>query len=57
MSEWNAWQVFFTTGHVLDYLRYRSIQDTKDLGADTVTREETDEIPDGWTDNKGTEYR
>ena len=57
MTELNAWQRFCTTGFVLDYLTYRSIQNTKDLGADTVNREETDEVPDRRTDNKRTEYR
>lgn len=57
MEEWYMWQTFFTTGSVLDYLRYKSIQDAKDTGADTINREETDEIPDGRTDNKRNEYR
>lgn len=39
MDEWYMWNAFFTTGNVLDYLRYKSIQDTKDLGADTILRE------------------
>lgn len=57
MEEWYAFQTFFTTGSVLDYLRYKSIQNSKDTGADTVNREDTDEIPDRRTDYKGTEYR
>lgn len=57
MEEWYAFQTFFTTGSVLDYLRYKSIQNSKDTGADTVKREDTDEIPDRRTDYKGTEYR
>ncbi|MGN0502440.1 MAG: hypothetical protein ACI4HN_05905 [Ruminococcus sp.] len=57
MDDWYMWQAFFTTGSVLDYLRYKSIQDAKDTGADTVLREETDEIPDGRTYYQGTEYR
>ena len=52
MDNWSAWQIFFTTGSVLDYIRYKSIQD-----AITVNREETDEIPNRGTDYKGTEYR
>ena len=43
MDNWSAWQIFFTTGSVLDYIRYKSIQDAKDTGAITVNREETDE--------------
>ena len=57
MDEMNQWSVFLTTGSVLDYLRYKSIQDSKDTGADTVNREVTDEIPDGRTDHKRNEYR
>lgn len=57
MDELYAWQAFFTTGSVLDYIRYKSIQDAKDTGAITINREETDEIPDRGTDYKGTEYR
>ncbi len=57
MDDWYAWQAFFTTGSVLDYIRYKSIQDAKNTGADTINREETDEIPDRGTGYKGTEYR
>ena len=32
MDNWSAWQIFFTTGSVLDYIRYKSIQDAKDTG-------------------------
>ena len=53
MEEWYMWQVFFTTGSVLDYIRYKSIQNA----ADTVLREIGDEIPDGRTDYQRTEYR
>lgn len=38
MDNWSAWQIFFTTGSVLDYIRYKSIQDAKDTGAITVNR-------------------
>ena len=57
MDEWYMWDVFFQTGSVLDYIRYKSIQDSKDTGADTVRKEITDEIPYRRTDNQGTEYR
>lgn len=57
MDEWYMWQVFFTTGSVLDYIRYKSIQNSKNQGADTVVREETDEIPNGRSDYQRTEYR
>lgn len=57
MEEWYMWQTFFTTGSVLDYIRYKTIQNAKNTGADTVLREETDEISDGRTDNQRKEYR
>lgn len=57
MEEWYMWQVFFTTGSVLDYIRYKNIQNAADTGADTVLREIGDEIPDGRTDYQRTEYR
>jgi hypothetical protein len=57
MDEWYMWQVFFQTGSVLDYIRYKSIQSSKDSGADTVRREFTDEVPNGRTDYQRTEYR
>ena len=57
MDEMNMWSVFLTTGSVLDYIRYKSIQNSKDTGADTVNREVTDEIPDGRTDHQRNEYR
>ena len=57
MDEWYMWQVFFQTGSVLEYIRYKSIQSSKDLGADTVRREITDEVPNGRTDYQRTEYR
>ena len=57
MDEWYMWQVFFQTGSVLDYIRYKSIQDAKNTGADTVLREETDEIPHGRTDYQRAKLR
>ncbi len=57
MDEWVMWQTFFSTGSVLDYIRYKSIQNAKNIGADTINREETDEIPNRRSDYKGTEYR
>lgn len=56
MDELNAWTAFFTTGSVLDYLRYKAIQDSKHTGADT-TLENKDEVQNQRTDNQGTEYR
>ncbi|MEE0958294.1 MAG: hypothetical protein UH734_09500 [Ruminococcus sp.] len=57
MDEWNMWSVFLTTGSVLDYIRYKSIQNSKNTGADTVIREVSDEIPNGRTDSQRNEYR
>ena len=57
MDNWSAWQIFFTTGSVLDYIRYKSIHYVKDTGAITVNSDETDEIQNRGTDYKGTEYR
>lgn len=57
MDDWYLWQAFFTTGNVIDYLRYKGIQDAKDTGADTINREISDEAEDRGAYNKGTEYR
>ena len=56
MDDWSAWQTFFTTGSVLDYIRYKSIQDAKDSGALTVIRVDSDEIPNRGTEFTVTEY-
>ncbi len=57
MDELNHWRLFLNSGSVLDYLAYKRAQEMKDTGADTVTREETDEIPHKRTDYPRTEYR
>ena len=57
MDELNHWRLFLNSGSVLDYLAYKRAQEMKDTGADTVTREETDEIPHRGTDYPRTEYR
>ena len=57
MDELNAWTAFFTTGNVLDYLRYKAIQDGKDFMEETDNLEKKDEVLDQRTDNSGTEYR
>ncbi len=57
MDELGHWRLFINSGSVLDYLDYRRAKEALDTGADTVKREETDEIPNRGTDNKGTEYR
>ena len=57
MDELNHWRLFLNSGSVLDYLAYKRAKEMKDTGADTVTREETDEIPHRGIDYQGTEYR
>ena len=57
MDGWSSWRLFLNSGSVLDYLAYKREQAMKDTGADTVTREETDEIPHRGTDYPRTEYR
>ena len=57
MDEWSSWEMFFTTGSIADYIRFKTIQNAKDTGADTVNREISDEVSDGRTDYPGTEYR
>ena len=57
MDEWSSWQMFFTTGSISDYIRFKCIKNAKDTGADTVNREISDEVSDGRTDYPGTEYR
>ena len=57
MDELGHWRLFLNSGSVLDYLDYRRAKEALDTGADTVKREETDEIPNGRSDYKGTEYR
>lgn len=54
MNETDAWNSFMSSGSVLDYLRYKSIQSAK---TDDKPSEETDEIQDKRTDNKTAEYR
>ena len=57
MDEWNHWRFFINSGSVLDYLAYKRAKETENTGADTVIREDTDEIPDRGIDNQGAEYR
>ena len=61
MEEWNRWRLFLNSGSVLDYLAdylaYKRAQEMKDTGADTVSREGSDEIPHRGSDHQRTEYR
>lgn len=56
MEEWNRWRLFLNSGSALDYIAYKRAKEMEDTGADTVTREETDEIPHRGIDYPGTEY-
>ncbi len=57
MDEWDSWQTFFASGRVVDYLRYKTMQNARNAGLNLENKEETDEVPNGWTDNQRTEYR
>lgn len=56
MDEMNAWSTFLTTGSVLDYLRYKAIQENAEQ-SNPKKPEEQNEVFNGRTDNQGTEYR
>ncbi len=56
MDEKYAWNSFLQSGSVLDYLQYKAIQNEKDPYAGAIS-EDKNEVSDGRTDNKGTEYR
>ena len=57
MDEWSSWEMFFTTGSIVDYIRFKTIQRARELGADTVNKEISDEVSDGRTDNQRTKFR
>lgn len=57
MDELSAWQRFFATGYVADYLKYKSMYDAENMKDDIKNKEAPDEIPNRRTDYKGTEYR
>ena len=54
MDEKDAWNSFFQSGSVLDYLQYKSIQYAKHGGE---LKEDQDEVQDKGTDRQATEYR
>ena len=54
MDEKDAWNSFFQSGSVLDYLQYKSIQYAKNGGG---LKEEKDEVQDQGADPPTTEYR
>ena len=53
-DEKDAWNSFFQSGSVLDYLQYKSIQYAKQGGE---PKEAKDEVQDQGTDTQRTEYR
>ena len=57
MDDWSSWEMFFTTGSIADYIRFKTIQNAKDTGADTVNREISDEVSDERTDYQRAKLR
>ncbi len=56
MDEKDAWNSFFQSGSVTDYLRYRAILNAADSAAAPEDKE-TDEVQNQGTDTPTTEYR
>lgn len=54
MNELDAWQTFWQTGRIHDYLTYKMIHDNE---FQNELPEKKDEDNNSGTDNKGTEYR
>lgn len=54
MNEMDAWQVFFQSGRIHDYLAYKCIHDNQ--FTDELSEKENEDYNNG-TDNKTTEYR
>ena len=54
IDEKDAWNAFFQSGSVLDYLQYKSIQYAKNGGE---LKEAKDEVQDQGADHPTTEYR
>ena len=54
MDEKDAWNSFFQSGSVLDYLQYKSIQYAKNGGE---VKEDKDEVQDQGADTPTAEYR
>ena len=53
-DEKDAWNSFFQSGSVLDYLEYKAIQYAKSGGG---LKEAADEVQDKGSDTERTEYR
>ena len=56
MDEKDAWNSFFQSGSVLDYLQYKAIRYAMN-GGDTPEDKDTDEVQDSGSDTQTTEYR
>lgn len=56
-NETDAWNSFFATGSVLDYLQYKSIQKAKHAADFDKDKEQQDEIQDEGRHPQTTEYR
>ena len=56
MDEKAAWNTFFQSGSVLDYLQYRAIRYAKN-GGEPPEDDSKDEVQDTGTDTQTTEYR
>lgn len=54
IDEKDAWNSFFQSGSVLDYLQYKSIQYAKNGGE---LKEDKNEVQDKGTDSETAEYR
>jgi hypothetical protein len=57
MHELDAWNSFFKSGSIYDYLVYRSVHNDLTEGYKTEKTEKKDEDFYGRTDNQATEYR
>ena len=56
-NEQDAWNSFFATGSVLDYLQYKSIQKARHAADFDKGKENQDEIQDEGRYPQTTEYR
>lgn len=56
MTQTDAWNTFFKSGSVMDYLEYKAIQNAKSP-YESSTAEGNNEGENRGSDNRGTEYR
>ena len=57
MNEKDAWDSFFQSGSVPDYLRYKMIQHMNEGDPNPKDKAADDEVQDQGTDTPPTEYR